>query len=105
MAETKTRAPKQSKKKVETVASEKKQTKAKKEKTAKQEKPPEKKRYKILAGNGCQRGLTEGAASRSAEVQGMLVQSTEESGKFSLIFARLGFQLSNRSSLLPCQLS
>ena len=38
---------------------------------------PEKKRYKILAGNGCHRAI--------AEVQGMLVQSTEERGKFSLI--------------------
>ena len=77
MAETKTRPPKESKKKVETVTPEKKQAKSKKEKIAKQEKPPEKKRYKILAGNGCHRAI--------AEVQGMLVQSTEESGKFSLI--------------------
>ena len=52
---------------------EKPQAKKKKSK----EKPSEKKRYKILAGNGCHRAI--------AEVQGMLVQSTAESGKFSLI--------------------
>ncbi len=50
-------------------------TQAKKEKS--KEKQPEKKRYKILAGNGCHRAI--------CEVQGMLIPPTEEGGKFQLI--------------------
>ena len=40
-------------------------------------KKPEKKRYKILAGNGCHQAI--------CEVQGMLVPSPESEGKFQLI--------------------
>ena len=52
---------------------EKPQAKQKKSK----EKKPEKKRYKILAGNGCHQAI--------CEVKGMLVPSPESENKFQLI--------------------
>jgi hypothetical protein len=57
--------------KAETIPPSKKQAKPKKEKLR------EKKRYKILAGNGCHQAI--------CEVQGMLIPPTEKEGKFQLI--------------------
>jgi hypothetical protein len=63
----------------ETSAQEKSKSEQKKDKKAKKKpkEEPEKKRYKILAGNGCHQAI--------AEVRGMLLKPAEEGGKFRLI--------------------